>query len=42
MNGRSRVWHTWKGNLFGDKEAKTEGARAIIDKAGMEAEYRHE
>ena len=40
FNQSQRGWHTWKGNFFGDKEATTEGAKAITAKAGIKAEYR--
>lgn len=36
FNKSRREWHVWKNNFFGDKEAKTETAQAIIDKAGIE------
>jgi len=40
FNNCQREWHEWKGNFFGDKESKEEGAQEIIREAGPEAAYR--
>jgi len=40
FNNCEREWHDWKGNFFGDKESKEEGAQEIIREAGPEAAYR--
>ena len=40
FNDCQREWHEWKGNFFGDKESKEEGAQEIIREAGPEAAYR--
>ncbi len=34
FNQSRREWHEWKDNFFGDEEAKTPAAQAIIRKAG--------
>ena len=40
FNQCRREWHEWSGNFFGDDEAKTESAKAIIGQAGIQAPYR--
>lgn len=40
FNQNSRASHKWTVNFFGDTDAKAEGARATINKAGIESEYR--
>ena len=42
FNQSQREWHEWKDNYFGEDVVKTQGAQAVIDKAGIEAEYRRQ
>jgi len=37
FNQSREEWQTWQGNFFGDQEAKTDTAQAIIDNTGTEA-----
>jgi hypothetical protein len=39
-NRNSPAGHTWKDNFFGDNEARREGARQIIDTAGLKGRDR--
>jgi hypothetical protein len=38
FNQSQHGWHTWKDNYLGDKEAEAKGAKAIIEKAGIEGQ----
>ena len=39
FNKNQADWHDWKNNYFGDVDAKSSGARAVIKKAGIGPEY---